>query len=106
MFTINGEVFPDVTPMEAGVGRTVSWDIVNDSQMDHPFHLHGFFFAVPPNADGKNARPGLHDTINIPRRDNVRIQFRPDDRPGDWMFHCHILEHAERGMIGVLRVAP
>jgi FtsP/CotA-like multicopper oxidase with cupredoxin domain len=106
VFTINGEVFPEVTPMEAGVGRTVSWDIVNDSQMDHPFHLHGFFFAVPPNAAGRNARPGLHDTINIPRRDTVRIQFQPDDRPGDWMFHCHILEHAERGMIGVLRVAP
>jgi FtsP/CotA-like multicopper oxidase with cupredoxin domain len=104
VFTINGEVFPEVTPMEAGVGRTVEWDIVNDSQMNHPFHLHGFFFEVPPNAAGENARPGLHDTIDIPRRDTVRIRFQPDDRPGDWMFHCHILEHAERGMIGVLRV--
>jgi FtsP/CotA-like multicopper oxidase with cupredoxin domain len=42
----------------------------------------------------------------LPAHGTARIAVHFDDRPGDWMFHCHILDHAEIGMMGVLRVLP
>ncbi len=44
------------------------------------------------------------DTVNIPAEQTVKIRLRLEDNPGTWMFHCHILEHAERGMMGELHV--
>jgi FtsP/CotA-like multicopper oxidase with cupredoxin domain len=72
--------------------------------MDHPFHLHGFRFEV---TDVDGARPpfrALQDTINIGAMQTVTLRVPLDGHPGAWMFHCHILEHAERGMMGELDV--
>jgi len=67
--------------------------------MDHPFHLHGFSFQVL-SVDGV-AREGVswEDVVNLPPRSTTRIAWRPDDRPGRWMYHCHILEHHAAGMM-------
>jgi FtsP/CotA-like multicopper oxidase with cupredoxin domain len=81
------------------VGELQVWDVVNDSPIDHPFHLHGFFFQVL-EANGK--APDFlswEDTYNVPARGRVRIAWMPDDRPGEWMYHCHILEHHAAGMM-------
>jgi FtsP/CotA-like multicopper oxidase with cupredoxin domain len=86
------------------VGELQVWDVVNDTFIDHPFHLHGFFFQV---LEAKGAPPSFlswEDTINIPSRDRVRIAWMPDDRPGRWMYHCHILEHHEAGMMAHFQV--
>jgi FtsP/CotA-like multicopper oxidase with cupredoxin domain len=70
--------------------------------MDHPFHLHGMFFqvlsvnGVPPVVPW-----GWKDTVNVPRGSKLRFAVQLDP-PGRWVFHCHILEHAERGMMGEL----
>ena len=105
-FTINGESFPDVTALQSRVGALEVWDLVNESEMDHPFHLHGFFFQVLSRDGVPVAGPGWEDTINLRGSETVRVAFRVDDRPGMWMFHCHILEHVEHGMMGMLDVAP
>jgi FtsP/CotA-like multicopper oxidase with cupredoxin domain len=42
------------------------------------------------------------DTADVPTKSQVKIAVRYDDRPGMWMFHCHILDHAEAGMMGML----
>lgn len=105
VFSINGEVFPDVTPLAATLEAVEEWAIVNTTEMDHPFHLHGFRFQVV-SVDG--AAPGVvawRDSINIPAEKTVKFRVRLEDNPGTWMFHCHILEHAERGMMGELEVA-
>lgn len=105
VFSINGEVFPDVTPLAATLETVEEWSIVNTTEMDHPFHLHGFRFQVV-SVDG--AAPGVvawRDSINIPAEKTVQFRVRLEDNPGTWMFHCHILEHAERGMMGELEVA-
>jgi FtsP/CotA-like multicopper oxidase with cupredoxin domain len=105
VFSINGEVFPDVTPLTATLETVEEWSIVNTTEMDHPFHLHGFRFQVV-SVDG--AAPGVvawRDSINIPAEKTVKFRVRLEDNPGTWMFHCHILEHAERGMMGELEVA-
>jgi len=99
-FTINGEAFPDVPHLRTTVGQTETWSIVNETEMDHPFHLHGFFFYSPAQKEWK-------DTINIPADSTVTLLPKFDDRDGavgHWMYHCHILEHAEGGMMAEVEV--
>ncbi|HSU40504.1 MAG TPA: multicopper oxidase domain-containing protein, partial [Polyangiaceae bacterium] len=70
----------------------------------HPFHLHGFFFQ-PLDASGVAVRPVEEkDTINVPPVTEIKLGVSYDNRPGAWMFHCHILDHAEAGMMGMLHV--
>ena len=81
------------------VGELQVWDLVPETGQDHPFHLHGFFFQV---LDKNGERPPLvswEDTVNIPRKEHVKIAWVADDRPGEWMYHCHILEHHAMGMM-------
>jgi FtsP/CotA-like multicopper oxidase with cupredoxin domain len=86
------------------VGELQVWDLVNETGQDHPFHLHGFFFQVIEE-DGKPP-PILswEDTVNVPRKSRVRIAWLPDNRPGEWMYHCHILEHHAMGMMAHFEV--
>lgn len=98
VFFINKEAFPDVTPVAVAADSVEVWEITNDAEMDHPFHLHGTFFQVLDQP-----HLGWKDTVNVPTKSTVRYVVRFDN-PGMWMFHCHILEHAERGMMGELHV--
>jgi FtsP/CotA-like multicopper oxidase with cupredoxin domain len=72
--------------------------------MDHPFHLHGFRFQLVSEGGTAPAFEAWRDTINVPAKTTSILRVRFDDHPGTWMFHCHILEHAERGMAGELVV--
>jgi FtsP/CotA-like multicopper oxidase with cupredoxin domain len=86
------------------VGELQVWDVVNQTKMDHPFHLHGFFFQV---LEVNGAPPGFRsweDTVNVPAKGRIRIAWLPDDRPGSWMYHCHILEHHAAGMMAHFEV--
>jgi FtsP/CotA-like multicopper oxidase with cupredoxin domain len=97
-FLVNGERHHQDQPVR--VGELQVWDIVNKSLMDHPFHLHGFFFQVLSVNGEPPAFRSWEDVINLPPRSTTRIAWMPDDRPGSWMYHCHILEHHEAGMMG------
>jgi FtsP/CotA-like multicopper oxidase with cupredoxin domain len=88
--------------MTATVGDTIRWRVINASQRGHPMHLHGFYFTV--NASGTVAR----DTIYAPsdRRLAVTENFLPfqtrdmtivPDRPGNWLYHCHLGFHVVPG---------
>ncbi len=104
-FTINDEAFPDITPLSGQVGRVEIWDVENGSEMDHPFHLHGMSFQVL-DAAGQLVQPlAWKDTFNVPLETTRSFVVQLGDA-GRWMFHCHILEHAERGMMGELEVVP
>ncbi|MCB4823108.1 multicopper oxidase family protein [Roseicella aerolata] len=78
--------------------------IRNETAWPHPMHLHGHSFRVV----ARNGVPTRHrewqDTVLIPRRESAEIAFVADN-PGDWMFHCHVLEHQAAGMMGLVRVA-
>lgn len=101
-FLINGETHHRDTPVV--VGQLQVWDVINDSNMDHPFHLHGFFFQVLDVNGTPPAFLSWEDTVNVPPKSTVRIAWMPDDRPGEWMYHCHILEHHEKGMMAHFNV--
>lgn len=103
-FSINGASFPEGAPLRATLGDVEAWTLVNETEMDHPFHLHGFRFQVlDVDGVGPDFR-AWHDTVNLPARKTVRIAVPLEEFPGRWMFHCHLLEHAERGMAGELEV--
>ena len=96
-FLVNNALHHHDKPVK--VGELQVWEISNTSLMDHPFHLHGFFFQVL-EVDGKPAEfLAWKDTINLAPKSKVKIAWLPDNRPGRWMYHCHILEHHEAGMM-------
>ena len=101
-FRINGETHHHDRPVK--VGELQVWDVVNASLMDHPFHLHGFFFQVLSINGKAPAFRSWEDVVNLPPRSTVRIAWMPEDRPGSWMYHCHILEHHEAGMMSHFEV--
>lgn len=86
--------------LTAHVGETHVWTVVNNTDFDHPFHLHGYFFQVLDDS----RTPEWKDTINVPAHTTARLAMQFDERPGYWMYHCHILDHAEVGMMGHLHV--
>jgi FtsP/CotA-like multicopper oxidase with cupredoxin domain len=104
VFSINGQVYPQSSPLAAQLGSVEDWSIVNTTEMDHPFHLHGFRFQVVSENGKASAFPAWQDTINIRARTTVLFRVPLETNPGKWMFHCHILEHAERGMMGEVDV--
>ncbi len=109
-WTINDRVHPPMTghhtdqPLaQLERGRSYRFDLENRSDWEHPIHLHGHSFLVL-GADGQPARnASFTDTVLLDAGQRRSIAFVADN-PGDWMFHCHILEHQEAGMMGFVRV--
>ena len=101
-FRVNGVPYWQAKPFLAKLGETQLWTIHNDTEWDHPFHLHGFFF-LPLDEKDEPIRPlSWKDTLNIPMKSHARFLVVFDERPGEWMFHCHILDHAEGGLMGTV----
>jgi bilirubin oxidase len=88
----------------ARLGATEIWEIENLVGMDHPFHLHGFQFQVLDRNGVPEPFRSWKDVVNVPKHQTVRFIVRYDDHPGKWMYHCHILDHEDHGMMGVLEV--
>jgi FtsP/CotA-like multicopper oxidase with cupredoxin domain len=101
-YGINGVPFAKNHSVTAKPGETQVWTITNKTKWSHPFHLHGFFFQVL-DEKGRQVHPlEWKDTVNVPLEQTVRLVVRYDDRPGHWMFHCHVLDHADGGLMGML----
>ncbi len=107
-FMINGKTF-DMTRVDVQMraGQIELWEIRNPTDMDHPFHIHGTQFQVVgverKNRISKPAYRAWKDTINVARGETVRIAVR-QELPGLRMYHCHILEHEDQGMMGIVDV--
>jgi FtsP/CotA-like multicopper oxidase with cupredoxin domain len=86
------------------LGATEIWQVENLVGMDHPFHLHGFQFQVLQRNGVPERVRRWKDTVNVPKHETVRFIVRYDDHPGKWMFHCHILDHEDHGMMGILEI--
>ena len=85
-------------------GRTHVLAMTNMTAWPHPIHLHGYSFRVISRNGAPTPRREWQDTVLMSPRERVEIAFVADNS-GDWMFHCHILEHQAAGMMGVIRVA-
>jgi len=87
-----------------GHGHSYVLELRNETAWFHPIHLHGHVFRVVARNGRPEPRRPWQDTVLIPPRETVEIAFVADN-PGDWMIHCHILEHQAGGMMAVIRVA-
>ncbi|MBK9259590.1 MAG: multicopper oxidase family protein [Polyangiaceae bacterium] len=101
---INGIPSWESTPITAKVGETQLFVVKNSMDFAHPFHLHGFFFQALDESGAPVHPMEWKDTIDVPVHSTKRFVVTYDNRPGMWMFHCHILDHADAGMMGMLHV--
>lgn len=91
---INGQAYPNATPLEIHQGEIIHIRLVNESAMPHPMHLHGHFFRV-----GNVIKD---TTIVWTHSRPVEMDFVANN-PGAWLFHCHNLYHMEGGMTRLVR---
>jgi FtsP/CotA-like multicopper oxidase with cupredoxin domain len=100
-WSLNGEYWPDVTPLMVAKGQRVAIEMVNHSMMAHPMHLHGHAFQVVA-MNGNSLAGAVRDTVLVPPMGSVTVAFDADN-PGRWAFHCHNLYHMMTGMMTEVR---
>jgi FtsP/CotA-like multicopper oxidase with cupredoxin domain len=121
MITVDGQtpapfnphaIHPDITVHQ---GDVEDWVIENRSQESHTFHIHELHFLLTKWDGVPVDEPFLRDTINVPywngkseQYPNVtlRMDFRNADTVGTFVYHCHLLEHEDGGMMGTIQVLP
>ena len=102
-FQINGEVFDHHrVDTQVRLGTVEDWEIVNPGTMDHPFHLHTNSFQIL-NAQGQPER-AWKDVMLVRAGQRRRFRVRFEDFAGKAAYHCHILDHEDLGMMGVIEV--
>ena len=104
-FTINGLEYRAARTDTTVAGGTVEeWTLINTSPMDHPFHLHVWPMQLIDDNGRAVGSVVMRDVVNVPAngRATVRIAFR--DFSGRSVYHCHILDHEDLGMMGVIEV--
>ena len=118
--TVDGqkpEMFDPKSPPNIVVkqGTVEDWIIENRSSELHAFHIHQLHFLLLDYRGRAVNEPFLRDTVNVPYYDGkaleypsvrVRMDFRDPNTVGEFVYHCHLLEHEDGGMMGLIRVEP
>ncbi|MGN6734826.1 MAG: multicopper oxidase family protein [Candidatus Binatia bacterium] len=102
-WTINGKSWPDVDPLIVKAGQRYRITMENKSGDDHPVHFHRHTFELIRIGEKPTAGI-LKDTLNVPRRQSVEIDFVADD-PGLTLYHCHMQLHMDFGFMGLMKYA-
>jgi FtsP/CotA-like multicopper oxidase with cupredoxin domain len=112
-WTINGRAIPEQFQQEiCGADRplltlrhgdSAVWLIENNTDEEHPFHLHGHVFIVLDRDEYVGGKPVWRDTVAVPARGSRRIAFVADNR-GRWMIHCHHAGHQAQGLMAFFEV--
>jgi FtsP/CotA-like multicopper oxidase with cupredoxin domain len=96
-------------------GDVEDWVIENRSRELHAFHIHQIHFMLIGWNGVPIDEPFLRDTVNVPYWDGrspqypsvkLRMDFRDPNAVGTFVYHCHLLEHEDGGMMGLIRVEP
>lgn len=124
IFTINGQQFPNPTVFQPRIGTVEEWTLLNTSGVIHPFHIHVNDLQVMSSFDPTGQIPNVttpqqwyQDVVNIPagkfdannnllEAGQVVMRTRPLDYTGTYVFHCHILNHEDRGMMTLVNTLP
>lgn len=92
------------TPLfDAHRGQTIRLDMINDTQWDHAIHIHGHHFRIISRQGISTGDLAWLDTVMIGPGEVLQTAFVADN-PGEWMIHCHMLEHSASGMDTWFRV--
>jgi suppressor of ftsI len=104
-FLINGTQFKhDVVNQYVRLGDLEEWTIINTSKEQHPFHIHVNDFQVMSINGHRVRAPSPQDTVPLPVHGRVVIRLRFTDFTGRFVFHCHILNHEDGGMMQIVEV--
>jgi FtsP/CotA-like multicopper oxidase with cupredoxin domain len=102
IWSFDGKKFTQATePIHFRFGERLRWTFVNDTMMEHTFHLHGMWMHLENGAG--EFLPRKH-TVIVKPAERVSVAITPDER-GPWAFHCHLIMHMEAGMFRVVRVS-
>jgi FtsP/CotA-like multicopper oxidase with cupredoxin domain len=85
-------------------GRSYVLSLRNETAWWHPMHLHGHSFLVISRNGKSSPRREWSDTVLVPPKETVDVAFVADN-PGNWMLHCHVMDHQVAGLMTVLRIA-
>ena len=107
VFLINGQTFdPARIDTQVTLNTVEDWEIINTGTMTHPFHVHVNKFQVI----SRNGRPAPYaawkDVVSVSPGEQVRIRMAFQDYTGKTVYHCHVLDHEDRGMMGILDIQP
>jgi FtsP/CotA-like multicopper oxidase with cupredoxin domain len=104
IWSINDKTVNEETKILVKRGEVIRFEIINNTMMHHPMHLHGHFFRLlmDPAAPAKDAP--LKHTVDVPPMSRRLIEFLANEEK-DWFFHCHILYHMHSGMARVVSYA-
>ena len=103
--SMTGDGMADMPPLlTLRLGGSYLFTLRNETAWWHPMHLHGHSFLVVSRNGTPNPRREWNDTVLVPPKQSVDIAFVADN-PGNWMLHCHIVDHQMSGLMTVLRVA-
>ncbi|MCW3465725.1 multicopper oxidase domain-containing protein [Chitinophaga nivalis] len=98
VWRINNKTLSAADKLLIKKGEIVQFDLVNETMMNHPMHLHGHYFRVL-NKQGDFSP--LKHTVDVPPMSTVKIQFEASEDK-DWFFHCHVLYHMMTGMARIV----
>ena len=102
-FTINGQSFnPNRVDTTVALGTVEEWTIVNKSTMAHPFHLHIWPQQVLKVGTDELSEVRVQDVVNVPAKSSVVVRIEFTDYAGPTVYHCHILDHEDLGMMGLI----
>ena len=99
--TGDGQSMPPLFAIKRGKSCVLA--LRNETAWWHPMHLHGHSFRVVSRNGKPNPGKEWRDTVLVPPRESADLAFVAD-HPGDWMFHCHVTDHQEAGMMAVIRI--
>ena len=101
MWSMDGEAMSEnPAPIAFRLGERVRVNLINDTMMPHPIHIHGHFFELISGEPGNRARK---HTVNVLPGGKASFDLTADGE-GDWAFHCHMLLHMHAGMMRVVTV--
>lgn len=98
VWSFNGKTMAEDGVIQIKRGEVLRLELINDTMMHHPLHLHGHFFRVLDDRMLDDAP--LKHTVDVPPMGKRTIEFEADES-GDWLFHCHLLYHMHMGMARV-----
>jgi FtsP/CotA-like multicopper oxidase with cupredoxin domain len=100
----NGKAWPHNERLTLAQGDSVHWRFINLAAIEHPLHLHGFYYRVDqltgptPPGGGPPPRDLMVVTQRMPAFTAMSMTWVPE-RPGNWLFHCHFQVHVARGVV-------
>lgn len=105
VFLINGQVFDhNRVDTQVSLGTVEDWEIINTGTMAHPFHIHVNKFQVISRNGQTEPYAAWKDVVSVNPGERVRIRMAFRDYTGKTVYHCHVLDHEDRGMMGILDI--